>query len=185
MANKVASGYITDPTNVNDHKRTTTGRDILKLGNVPCMTLLTVEISGVAEVVIEYSEDESVFIPVATLTETSGVQFAIPASVIAINVTSITPGYVRVVYRTVVLDNIPAQTLIVFGTAVVTSPLVSSTDHGNLTGLSDDDHTIYTLKSTLNNNGDIYIRSGGNVTRLPIGTAGQVLTVVAGLPAWV
>lgn len=33
-------------------------------------------------------------------------------------------------------------------------------------------------------NGDIIIRSGGALNRLPIGTNGQVLTVVSSLPAW-
>jgi len=36
----------------------------------------------------------------------------------------------------------------------------------------------------LTTNGDIVIRSGGSTTRLGIGSTGQVLTVVGGLPAW-
>ncbi|HEX8838732.1 MAG TPA: hypothetical protein VF748_17450 [Candidatus Acidoferrum sp.] len=34
-------------------------------------------------------------------------------------------------------------------------------------------------------NGDVYYRAGGVLTRLGIGTSGQVLTVVSGAPAWV
>lgn len=184
MSNIPKSKYITDPQNLNDHKRTTTGRDILKLGNVPSTTLLTIEISDTATVVVEYSEDESIFIPVATATATTGVQFAIPASVLAVNVTSISAGYVRVIARTVILDNIPSQTLIVYGPSIVSSPVVSTTDHGNLSGLLDDDHTQYVLRNILTNNGDLFYRSGGVIARLPIGTNGQVLTVVSGLPAW-
>lgn len=142
------SKYITDPLNANDHKRTTTGRDTLKLGNVPSTTLLTIEISNTATVVVEYSEDETVFIPVATVTETSGVQFAIPASVLAVNVTSISSGYVRVIARTVILDNIPSQTLILYGPSLVTSPILQSASHHDLTDLTDgNDHTQYVLAS--------------------------------------
>lgn len=36
----------------------------------------------------------------------------------------------------------------------------------------------------LTTDGDIVIRSGGSTTRLGIGSAGQVLTVVGGIPAW-
>ncbi|KKL84897.1 hypothetical protein LCGC14_1960140, partial [marine sediment metagenome] len=36
------------------------------------------------------------------------------------------------------------------------------TDHGNLGGLGDDDHTIYTLKSTLTAQGSIYLASGAS-----------------------
>jgi len=113
------------------------------------MTLLTIEIFQTATVVIEYSEDEVAFIPVCTVTETSGVQFAIPASVLAVNVTSIsgTDAFVRVIARTVVLDNVPSQTLIIYGSSLVTSPVLQSADHGNLTGLGDDDHTQYVLAS--------------------------------------
>lgn len=39
-------------------------------------------------------------------------------------------------------------------------------------------------KSTLTTNGDLYTRTAGAVTRLGVGSAGDVLTVVAGLPAW-
>lgn len=37
----------------------------------------------------------------------------------------------------------------------------------------------------LTTTGDIILEVGGVPTRLPIGTSGQVLTVVAGVPAWV
>jgi hypothetical protein len=43
---------------------------------------------------------------------------------------------------------------------------------------------LYVLKSTLTTDGDLYIRSAGAISRLPIGAANQVLTVVGGLPAW-
>lgn len=60
-------------------------------------------------------------------------------------------------------------------------------DHGatfTAASLLDDDHTQYVLKSTLTNDGDIYIMSGGTVTRLAIGAEVKVLTVVSSLPAW-
>ena len=144
MANKSSSKYLTG-TDANDHHRTTTGRDLLRLGNLPTTTLLTIEISETATVDIEYSEDGTAFIKVATITETSGVQFAIPASILSVHVTQYTSGFVRVLARTVVLDNIPSQTLLIYSGATVTSPIIQSADHGNLTGLGDDDHTQYVL----------------------------------------
>jgi hypothetical protein len=183
MANRTTTGYITDPQNTNDHKRTTTGRDFLKLPGVPCTTLLQIEISDTATVDIEYSEGNDVYIKVATITATSGIQFAIPATILSVHVTEYTSGYVRVLYRTVELDNFPSQTLILYGTSI-TSPIVSTTDHGSLSGLLDDDHTQYVLRSILTNDGDLFVRSGGVIARLPKGTDGQVLTMVSGAPAW-
>jgi hypothetical protein len=91
------------------------------------MTVLTISITGgTATVVVEYSEDEALFIPVATITATSGVQFAIPASVLAINVSAISGATVTATYRTIVLDNMPAQTLIVYGATSAVSPVVTS-----------------------------------------------------------
>ncbi len=58
-------------------------------------------------------------------------------------------------------------------------------DHGAaLTGLTDDDHTQYVLRSILTTNGDIFIRSAGAVARLGIGSDGQTLRVSSGAPAW-
>jgi hypothetical protein len=57
-------------------------------------------------------------------------------------------------------------------------------DHGAITGLTDDDHTQYVMRSILTTNGDIFIRSGGVIARLGIGSEGQVLTVTSGAPAW-
>lgn len=58
-------------------------------------------------------------------------------------------------------------------------------DHGlALTGLTDDDHTQYVLRSILTTNGDIFIRAAGAIARLAIGSPGDVLTVSSGLPAW-
>lgn len=57
-------------------------------------------------------------------------------------------------------------------------------DHGALTGLLDDDHTQYVLRSILTTNGDIFTRIAGAVSRLGVGSEGQVLSVVSGLPSW-
>lgn len=61
---------------------------------------------------------------------------------------------------------------------------MTTNDHGSLTGLGDDDHAQYVLRSILTTNGDIFIRSGGVVSRLGIGSNGHVLTVASGLPSW-
>lgn len=58
------------------------------------------------------------------------------------------------------------------------------TDHGALTGLPDDDHTQYLLRSVFTTNGDMLYQAGGVMTRLGIGTDGQVLTLASGLPTW-
>lgn len=57
-------------------------------------------------------------------------------------------------------------------------------DHGALTGLGDDDHTQYVLRSILTTNGDLFVRAAGAVSRLGVGSDGDVLTVVSGAPAW-
>ena len=61
---------------------------------------------------------------------------------------------------------------------------VGVTDHGALSGLGDDDHPQYVLRSILTTNGDLFTRIAGVIARLGIGSAGQVLTVSGGLPAW-
>jgi hypothetical protein len=48
----------------------------------------------------------------------------------------------------------------------------------------EDNLSLYVPKSTLTTDGDLFIRSGGVVSRLGIGTNTQVLTVVGGAPAW-
>jgi hypothetical protein len=74
--------------------------------------------------------------------------------------------------------------------AVLTAALASYSltshnhDHGALTGLTDDDHTQYVLRSILTTDGDVFVRSGGAIARLGIGSDGQFLKVVSGQPAW-
>lgn len=60
----------------------------------------------------------------------------------------------------------------------------SDLDHGNLAGLGDDDHTQYVLRSILTDNGDLFTRAAGLVSRIGIGTSLQVLRAVAGAPTW-
>jgi hypothetical protein len=49
-------------------------------------------------------------------------------------------------------------------------------DHGGLGGLGDDDHTIYTLKATLTEKGDLYYASAASTPAARAhGTAGQIL----------
>lgn len=50
------------------------------------------------------------------------------------------------------------------------------TDHGLLSGLGDDDHTQYVLRSILTTKGDIFVRDASGVIRLAVGANGQVLT---------
>jgi len=58
--------------------------------------------------------------------------------------------------------------------------------HNNLGGLTTGDpHTQYLLESTVTTAGDLLYGTGASaITRLGIGSAGQVLTVSSGLPAW-
>lgn len=51
-----------------------------------------------------------------------------------------------------------------------------TTDHGSLSGLGDDDHTQYVLRSILTTKGDLFIRDASIVNKLGIGSDGQVLT---------
>lgn len=50
------------------------------------------------------------------------------------------------------------------------------TDHGALTGLSDDDHTQYVLRSILTTKGDLFARTTTGVDRVAVGTNDYVLT---------
>ena len=59
------------------------------------------------------------------------------------------------------------------------------TDHGALTGLSDNDHPQYQLKSVLTAKGDLYTRDATDIVRVGIGTDGQVLTADAASSAGV
>jgi len=70
------------------------------------------------------------------------------------------------------------------GDVISTIAQIGIRDHDLLQGLGDDDHVQYALRSILTTDGDIYIRSGGILTRLAIGAAGEFLKVSAGLPAW-
>lgn len=49
-------------------------------------------------------------------------------------------------------------------------------DHGNLAGLGDDDHTIYTLRSILTTKGDLFVYNGSAIVRVGVGSNDQVLT---------
>lgn len=62
----------------------------------------------------------------------------------------------------------------------------TGTDHGALSGLTDDDHTQYVLRSILTTAGDLAYRDGSDWARLALGTAGQVLKVNSGAtaPEW-
>ena len=103
---------------------TGTGRVSVRLPKLPSMTLFFISITGTATVALEISDDAVFFIPVVSLTESSIVQFAIPASVAAANITS-NAGTVDITYRTVVLENIPADTLLVYNaSAEVHRPVI-------------------------------------------------------------
>jgi hypothetical protein len=119
MAGETKQGTLHDA-------ETSTGREIVKLPKLPSMTLFFITISGgAATVAIEISDDEVLFIPVVVVAETSVVQFAIPASVVSCNITS-NAGTVTVKYRSVVLENIPAETLLVYNSAgEVSSPIIT------------------------------------------------------------
>lgn len=60
---------------------------------------------------------------------------------------------------------------------LINSIIVTISGSGSITG-------VFNEISPLTTAGDMLIYSGGNI-RLPIGTNGQILSVVAGLPAWV
>ncbi len=50
-----------------------------------------------------------------------------------------------------------------------------TTDHGALSGLGDDDHTQYVLRSILTTKGDLFVRDGSAVNRLAVGSDGQLI----------
>jgi hypothetical protein len=60
------------------------------------------------------------------------------------------------------------------------------TDHGQLTGLTDDDHTQYVKETDLNAKGDIYVATANDtLTVVSAGTNGYVLTANSGVAAGV
>jgi hypothetical protein len=60
-------------------------------------------------------------------------------------------------------------------------------DHGSLTGLADDDHTQYALRSIMTTEGDMVYRNATEWVRLPKGSAGQLLMQNSGAtaPNWI
>lgn len=50
-----------------------------------------------------------------------------------------------------------------------------TTDHGALSGLTDDDHTQYLLRSVLTTKGDIFVRESSAIGRLAVGSDGQLI----------
>ena len=143
MAGETKAGYLFNA-------QTTTGRAYVKLPSVPSMTMLMISITGSATINLEVGDDNPLFvgsplyITVATVNVPSSVQWSIPVAILAANITAVS-GSVTITYRTVNLLNMPSQTLIIYDGTTVTSPIVSTTDHGNLSGLSDDDHPQYVL----------------------------------------
>lgn len=108
MAGETKAGTLLDAVTV-------TGRATIDLPRLPSMTLLFIKISGgTAAIQLEISDDRILFIPVTAVGVNAAIQFAIPASILAANVTSIAGATVTVTYRTVVLENIPEQTLLVY-----------------------------------------------------------------------
>lgn len=58
-------------------------------------------------------------------------------------------------------------------------------DHGaDLAGLLDNDHTQYILKALLTTLGDVMVRGAAVPERLGVGSEGDVLTIVSGVPTW-
>jgi len=102
------------------------GRTIVKIPQLPSVTMFYVNIlSGAATIALEISDDNELFIAVLVVTESCAIQFAIPCSVVACNVT-VNSGSVTVKYRTVVMDNLPSQSLLVYSlSGEVTSPIIT------------------------------------------------------------
>jgi hypothetical protein len=85
-------------------------------------------------------------------------------------------------FRAVVAADIPTLNQNTTGTAANVTGTVAIANGG--TGQTTA-NAGYNALSPMTTTGDItYEASGGIATRLPIGTAGQVLTVTSGLPAW-
>lgn len=59
-----------------------------------------------------------------------------------------------------------------------------TTDHGALSGLGDDDHTQYLLRSILTTQGDMLVQGTAVAGRLAIGTATTVLTSNGTTASW-
>jgi len=80
-----------------------------------------------------------------------------------------------------------SRALVSDGSGVISASAVTATELGYVAGATSSLQTQINgkLGTTITTTGDlIYSSSGATSARLPIGTTGQILTVVAGLPAW-
>lgn len=121
MAERTSAGYLC-------RAKTTTGRVKVELPAVPSVTLLFIDIiSGTASITVELRDGRSTgFIPVKTITSDAVVKLALPASVIACNITAVT-GSVTITYRSVVVDSIPNLAIEVFTGGVIEPAIVTTT----------------------------------------------------------
>ena len=81
-------------------------------------------------------------------------------------------------------DGTSGQALLTDGSGSLQWGAAGATDHGALDGLADDDHPQYLRCDTLSAEGDLLVQGDSTATRLPVGTAGQCLSISAGLPSW-
>lgn len=130
MAERTSAGYLTSSTGVKSKATALSTRFIVELPAIPSITMLFIDVvSGVASIDIELRDGRSTgYIPVRTITSDAVVKLALPASVVACNITANT-GTVTITYRSVVVDSIPNLAIEVFtGGAIeaATSTIVSA-----------------------------------------------------------
>ena len=114
MAELSKAGYLTDADGVKANATALTGRFFVNLPHLPSVTLIYIVFSATGSLDVELRDGKSTaYIPVKTITANSLVKLALPAAVIACNITANT-GTITLHYRTVVVDSIPNLAIEVF-----------------------------------------------------------------------
>lgn len=104
---------------------TGTGREFVSLPQAPSVLTFYIDITGTASLDIEVRDSTKTnFIPVKTITADAIVKISLPASQIAINITS-NSGTVTVTWRLVVTENFPNTAIEVFTGGTIEPPEVN------------------------------------------------------------
>lgn len=127
MAELAKSGYLANTTNVKTKAVSGTGRYFVLLPHIPSVSMLYITFSGTGSLNIELKDGKSTdWIPVKTIAANAIVKLAIPAAGIAVNITA-NSGTATILYRTVVVNQIPNLAIEVFTAGVIEPSTVATT----------------------------------------------------------
>ena len=128
MAEFTKAGFLThETTGVKCNAVSVTGRYLANLPHLPSVTLLFVTFSTTGSLTIGIKDGKSTtWIPIRTITATSLIKIALPASAISVNITAI-GGTATVQYRAVEVNQIPNIAIEVFTAGTIEPSAVTTT----------------------------------------------------------